>query len=190
MVLAGANAHDSKIFEELVDGVEPVKGARGHPRQRSDKLHADKGYDYPRCRRFLRSRGIRAKMAGRSVESSERLDRHFWTVERTFAWLPCHRRVMLHYDRRADMHEAFLELERFAKQVVHVPPCTRERLPRVYGVRCNGAGQRREHAPPEGVGAPPQRIVWAGALSGAGSNMTPDVQNLTKVSARVYSAYR
>jgi hypothetical protein len=44
---SAANVHDSKLFEELVDSVEPVKGPRGRPRKRLDKLHADKGYDLP-----------------------------------------------------------------------------------------------------------------------------------------------
>jgi len=58
-VLTGAQVHDSKIFEELVDGVEPVKGPRGRPRKRPEKLHTDKGYDYQRCRRFLDRRDIK-----------------------------------------------------------------------------------------------------------------------------------
>ncbi len=51
MVLTAANVHDSKVFEELVDAVEPIKRpGRGRPRKRPEKLHADKAYDYPRCR--------------------------------------------------------------------------------------------------------------------------------------------
>ena len=86
-VLTGAQVHDSKIFEELVDGVEPVKGSRGRPRKRPEKLHADKGYDYQRCRRFLHRRDIKARIAGRAVESRQRLGRHRWVVELTLAWL-------------------------------------------------------------------------------------------------------
>ena len=46
-----------KVFEELVDGVEPIKKPKGRLRKRPDKLHDDKGYDYPRCRKLLRKRG-------------------------------------------------------------------------------------------------------------------------------------
>ena len=70
-----ANVHDSTVFEELVDSVLPVKGKRGRPRKRPDKLHVDKGYDYPRCRRFLSKRGIKVRIARRGLESSERLGR-------------------------------------------------------------------------------------------------------------------
>jgi hypothetical protein len=48
-------------------------------------LDADPGYDYTRCRRFLRARGIRSRIARRGLESSERLGGHRWVVERTFA---------------------------------------------------------------------------------------------------------
>jgi transposase len=109
-VLTGAQVHDSKIFEQLVDGVEPVKGPRGRPRKRPEKLHADKGYDFQRCRRFLRRRGIKARIARRAVESSQRLGRHRWVVERTLAWLSFYRRLCVRYERRADIHEALLEL--------------------------------------------------------------------------------
>ena len=60
-MLTAANVHDSKVFEELVDSVMPIKGKRGRPRKRPDKFHADKGYDYPRCRQSLRKRGIKAR---------------------------------------------------------------------------------------------------------------------------------
>lgn len=43
VMLTGAQLHDSKVFEALVDSVEPVKGVKGRPRKRLDKLHADKG---------------------------------------------------------------------------------------------------------------------------------------------------
>lgn len=33
-----------------------------------------------------------------------------WVVERTFAWLYGFRRLRIRWERRADIHEAFLEL--------------------------------------------------------------------------------
>ncbi len=94
----------------MVDSVEPIKGRRGRPRKRPEKLHADKGYDYPRCRRFLRRRGIKARIARRGIESSEKLGRHRWVVERSFSWLYRFRRLTVRYERRADIHQAFLDL--------------------------------------------------------------------------------
>jgi transposase len=94
----------------MVDSVEPIKGRRGRPRKRPEKLHADKGYDYPRCRRFLRHRGIKARIARRGIESSEKLGRHRWVVEQSLSWLYRFRRLTVRYERRADIHQAFLDL--------------------------------------------------------------------------------
>jgi IS5 family transposase len=51
--ISGANAHDSTMLAPLLDtnpGVRERRSRPGRPRRRPDKLHADKGYDYPRCR--------------------------------------------------------------------------------------------------------------------------------------------
>lgn len=110
VTLTAANVHDSVVFAELVDAIAPIKRPQGRPRQRPVKLHADKGYDSPRCRRALHQRGIRCRIARRGLESSERLGRHRWVVERTLAGLSRFRRLTIRYERRADIHEAFLRL--------------------------------------------------------------------------------
>ena len=112
-MLSAANVHDSKVLEEAVDAIEPIRrprGEPGRPRKRPEKLHADKGYDFGRCRKALRKRGIKARIARRGIESSEKLGRHRWVVERTLAWLARSRRLTVRYERRADIHEAFLHL--------------------------------------------------------------------------------
>jgi transposase len=102
---------DSTVLEELVDTVEPVRGpGKGRPRKRPKKLHADKGYDFPRCRRALRKRGIGARIGRRDIDSSERLGRYRWVVEHTLVWLSWFRRLTVRYEKRADLHEAFLYL--------------------------------------------------------------------------------
>ena len=111
--LTAANVHDSRMLEELVDAVVPIrqpKGSPGRPRKRPEKLHADKGYDFRRCRETLRQRGIKARISRRGIDTSERLGRHRWIVERTLAWLGRYRRLKVRYERRADIHQAFLSL--------------------------------------------------------------------------------
>ena len=105
-----ANTHDSSMFEELVDAVEPIRRPRGRPRKRPEKLHADKAYDARKCRAVLGRRGIKSRIARKGKESSEKLGRHRWVVERTLSWLNRHRRLKVRYERRADVHQAFLEL--------------------------------------------------------------------------------
>ena len=73
-----ANVHDSRMLEEAVDAVSPIRRPRGRPRKRPEKLHADKGYDLPRCREALHERGIKSRIARRGIDSSERLGRHRW----------------------------------------------------------------------------------------------------------------
>jgi transposase len=100
-------------LERLVDAVPAIIGPRGRPsqpRRRPAKLHADKGYDYPGCRRLLRRRGITPRIARRGLESSQRLGRHRWKVERSLAWLLANRRLTVRYERRADILMAFLHL--------------------------------------------------------------------------------
>ena len=111
VMLTAANVHDSMVFEELIDAVEPIKGpGRGRPRKRPEKVHADKAYDDKKCKRALRKRGIKSRIARKGIESSEKLGRHRWVVERTLAWLAKYRRLTIRYERRDDIHEAFLHL--------------------------------------------------------------------------------
>jgi IS5 family transposase len=111
--LSAANTHDSMLLESVVDAIAPVKGPRGRPgrpRKRPVKLHLDKAYDYPRCRRALRRRGITPRTARRGIESSQRLGRHRYTVERSLAWLVGYRRLQVRYERGADILLGFLSL--------------------------------------------------------------------------------
>jgi hypothetical protein len=82
--LTGANLPDGTVFEQVLEGMEPIKRPGvGRPRSRPDKLHADKAYDWKRCRDYLRRRGIGCRIARKGIESSEKLGRHRWVVEMT-----------------------------------------------------------------------------------------------------------
>jgi hypothetical protein len=63
-------------------GAAAGRVGRGRP-HRLGKVHGDKAYDHRRCRAYLRHRGIRPGIARRMIESSTRLGRHRWTIERT-----------------------------------------------------------------------------------------------------------
>lgn len=111
VLLTPANVHDCQLFDALLDAIPPLHGPRaGRPRRRPDKAHADKGYDYRKCRDACRVRGILDRIARRGVDSTERLGRHRWVVERDFAWLNAMRRLRTRYDRRAAHYLGFLHL--------------------------------------------------------------------------------
>lgn len=85
-----------------------MRNRRGRPRKRLAKLHADKGYDFDRCRRDLRKRGIASPIARRGIDSSRKLGKHLWVVERAFAWINRFRRRAIRYERHADLYRAFI----------------------------------------------------------------------------------
>jgi IS5 family transposase len=102
VLASAANVHDSRLFESLLESNPGVRGRRGRPcrpRRRPEKLHADKGYDYPRCRRYLQRRGIKVRIARRGIEDKNHLGRHRWVVERTISWVLRYKRLGIRYDR-------------------------------------------------------------------------------------------
>jgi transposase len=99
VILSAANANDATMFEAVLEDIPAIRMPTGHRQRRPGKVHADKAYDHRRCRAYLRRRGIRPRIARRMVESSERLGRHCWTIERTGAWLGGFRRLRIRYER-------------------------------------------------------------------------------------------
>ena len=55
-------------------------------------------------------RRIKDRIARGGIDTSQRLGRHRWVVERTLAWFGRFRCLAIRYERRADIHEAFLSL--------------------------------------------------------------------------------
>lgn len=108
--LTGANVSDPTTLEAMVDAVPPIRGKPGRPRRRPAKLHGDKAYNSRANRAALRRRHIVPRLARKGIESKERLGRYRWVAERTIAWLHGFRRLAVRYERRADIHEAFLWL--------------------------------------------------------------------------------
>jgi transposase len=108
--LTGGNRHDSTQLIPLLDRIPAVAGLVGRPRHRPDQVIGDRGYDYDKHRRLLRARGITPVIARRSTEHGSGLGTIRWVVERTFAHLHQFKRLLVRYERRADMHEAMLAI--------------------------------------------------------------------------------
>jgi hypothetical protein len=108
-----ANVNEGTILTRLVDAIPALRQPRGRPggpRRRPAKLHADKAYASRRNRAALRQRHILPRIARPRIDASERLGRYRWVVERRVAWLHRNRRLLIRYERRADLHQAFLDL--------------------------------------------------------------------------------
>ncbi len=108
--VTGANTHDVTQLIPLVDAIPPVSGKRGRPRRRPRTLWADKAYDSMAHRLALRERGIEPVIPKRGTGRAEGLGSVRWVVERTISWLHQQRRLRVRYERRADIHEAFLTI--------------------------------------------------------------------------------
>jgi transposase len=90
------------------EDVPPIRTPSGRRRRRPAKVDADKGYDSAANRAWLRRRGISARIARRGIESSTRLGRHRWRVERALSWLSCWRRLGVRWDRDSGRWLAFV----------------------------------------------------------------------------------
>jgi transposase len=108
--LSGGNTHDSRGLKPLVEALlskhDPHRGRPWKP----TRLHADKAYDIPDLRRWVWGRRIGVRIARKGTESSERLGRHRWKIERTISWFGGYRRLSPRHERRADLYLAFLTL--------------------------------------------------------------------------------
>ena len=108
--VTAANTHDVTQLIELVDAVPPVRGKRGAPRRRPKRLYGDRAYDSRVHRMRLWIRGIEPHLAARQTAHGSGLGVYRWVVERTIAWLHQFKRLRIRYERRAEIHEAFLTL--------------------------------------------------------------------------------
>jgi IS5 family transposase len=108
--VTAANVPDVVMFTAMVDDIPPVRTRSGRRRHRPGKLDADKGYDSRANRAWLRRRGITARIARRGIESSTRLGRYRWRVERALSWLSCWRRLQVRWDRGSERWFAFVLL--------------------------------------------------------------------------------
>lgn len=114
--LTGANRHDSKMLEALLDGhvIAPPTEAP------EDGFHIclDRGYAYARCREAARTRNYTAHIPAK-VSEAEALPppgdpaRHpprRWVVEVCHSWFNRFRRVLIRWEKRASLYLGFVQL--------------------------------------------------------------------------------
>lgn len=93
----------------LVDGIPSIKQRRGRPRKRPDEVLADRAYDAEeKIRQPLRQRRVTPLIAKRNTEHGSGLGKYRYVVEAAFDWLFNQRRLRLRYEKRDDIHQAFL----------------------------------------------------------------------------------
>jgi len=110
LTLTGANRHDVTQLKALVEAIPAVRGQRGRPRRRPDRVQGDRAYDSQPHRNWLRSLGMASDLARRNTEHGSGLGVYRWVVERTLSWLHQQRRLRTRFDRRDDIHESFMAI--------------------------------------------------------------------------------
>ncbi len=108
--LTGGNRHDITQLEPLLEAVPAVRGRRGRPRRRPKTVYAERAYDHDKYRRRLRTKGIATRIARRGQPHGSGLGTTRWVVERSIAWYHGMNRLRIPWERRDDIHEAFLSL--------------------------------------------------------------------------------
>lgn len=108
--VTGANRHDVTQLISLIDAIPPVRGKVGRPKRRPHYVIADRAYHSAPHELELSERGIGAFIARRNSSHGSGLGILRWVVERTISWLHQFRRLRVRYERRVDIHEAFLAL--------------------------------------------------------------------------------
>jgi len=94
------------------------RAGRGRPKQKPERIIADKGYDSDPLRERLAKRNIelicpyRQNNKKKKYEDGRKLRRYRrrWKVERTFAWLGNSRRLVVRYERDIVVYSAFFHV--------------------------------------------------------------------------------
>ncbi|MFD7733417.1 IS5 family transposase [Kitasatospora phosalacinea] len=110
VITTAANVNDVTRTLDLVDGIPPVAGRVGRPRKRPDALLGDKGYDSNPNRRELRRRRILPVISRRGEPDIIGRGKLSYVVEQTFAQLHQFKRLAIRWERRLDLHNAFVSL--------------------------------------------------------------------------------
>jgi transposase len=109
-VLTAANRHDVTQLIPLIDAIPPVRGKVGAPLRKPEEIMGDRAYDSAHHRMELSCRGIRAAVARRGEPHGSGLGIFRYVVEQTIALWHQFRRLRVRYDKRDDVHEAFMTL--------------------------------------------------------------------------------
>ncbi|MGP3975826.1 hypothetical protein ACTWQF_17810 [Streptomyces sp. 8N114] len=108
--LTGGNRNDVTQLLPLRTRSQQLPDLSADHTDRSDTLPADLGYDHDKYRRLLRKRGIRRVVAVRVQPHGSGPGIFRWVVKSTISWLHGFCRLRIRWERRDDIHEAFLGL--------------------------------------------------------------------------------
>ena len=92
----------------LIDAIPPIRGKPGAPLRKPEEVMGDRAYHDDRRRMQLSARGIGTAIARRGTPHGSGLGVFRWVAEQTVALLHQFRRLRTRFDKRDDIHEAFM----------------------------------------------------------------------------------
>ena len=120
--LGSASPAEVTLAETTLASIRvPNRHGRGRPRQKPQRLIADKAYDSDPLRMRLKKRGMELIVPHKSNRvrkptqdgRSLRRYRKRWKIERTNAWLGNFRRLVVRYERYLHIYQAFVHIACF-----------------------------------------------------------------------------
>ncbi len=116
--LDSASPAEVTLLEPTLATIAVRRSGRGRPRQKPDRVIADKAYDSDPLRSRLKRRGIELIVPHRenrkrpATQDGRKLRRHRrrWKVERTFSWFSQFRRLVTRWEHSLTMFLAFVHV--------------------------------------------------------------------------------
>jgi transposase len=116
--LASASPHEVTLIESTLERVAVPRQGRGRPRKNPQRLVYDTAADSDPLRKRLWRRGIdlicphRKNRTKARTQDGRKLRRYKrrWKIERTIGWISNFRRLVVRYERKIKMFQAFIHL--------------------------------------------------------------------------------
>ena len=108
--VTAANVNDITEMAPLFNELPEVAGKVGHPKRKPEALQGDLAYDSEVHRQALDQMGIEPVLPEKEIDDQEGLGKMRWPVERTLSWIHQNRRLRVRYERRPELHQAFVTL--------------------------------------------------------------------------------
>jgi transposase len=108
--LTAANRNDVTQLLPLVEAIPVIGGKPGAPLRKPQVVMGDRGYDSDRHRMSLSCRGIATAIGRKRTPHGSGLGVFRYVVEQSLALWHQFRRLRTRFDKRDDIHEAFMSL--------------------------------------------------------------------------------
>ncbi|MFE4305011.1 transposase [Streptomyces sp. NPDC056891] len=108
--VSAATTHDSQALKPMVLGHQTRHDPHRGRHFQAPASARRQGLRHTWLRKWLRGKRIGVCIARKGIESSERLGRRRWVIERTMSWLTGYRRLNHRYERHPRNYLAFLGL--------------------------------------------------------------------------------